>query len=219
MEGFEQALPESEEAGSSSRKRSGSSNQEMPSKTSRAHATHGGRGAASASSTLAHPMPDGKLRVLEKEQIVAIEAQLTNLLAVVIPTRRAQERGRYPMDESARVRLAKQCLLDLMCGKVPSQEDWGFLFGDPLSTPGLAPSYIQNLKAWARNIAPDPRSKKKPMDQVKIQSLLAEAALNSDRYCLRYAHFPVFSTCTPLTPVSRCLSVFLPVHGPAPPRQ
>ena len=75
MEGFEQALPESEEAGSSSRKRSGSSNQEMPSKTSRAHATHGGRGAASASSTLAHPMPDGKLRVLEKEEIVAIEAQ------------------------------------------------------------------------------------------------------------------------------------------------
>ena len=123
------------------------------------------------------------------------------------------------MDESARVRLAKQCLLDLMCGKVPSQEDWGFLFGDPLSTPGLAPSYIQNLKAWARNIAPDPRSKKKPMDQVKIQSLLAEAALNSGRYCLRYAHFPVFSTWTPLTPVSRCLSVFLPVHGPAPPRQ
>ena len=115
------------------------------------------------------------------------------------------------MDESARVRLAKQCLLDLMCGKVPSQEDWGFLFGDPLSTPGLAPSYIQNLKAWARNIAPDPRSKKKPMDQVKIQSLLAEAALNSGRYCLRYAHFPVFSTWTPLTPVSRCLSVFLPV--------
>ena len=80
MEGVEQALghvPESEEAGSSSRKRSGSSNQEMPSKTSRAHATHGGRGAASASSTLAHPMPDGKLRVLEKEEIVAIEAQLT----------------------------------------------------------------------------------------------------------------------------------------------
>merc|ERR1719230_1048372 len=70
MEGVEQALghvPESEEAGSSSRKRSGSSNQEMPSKTSRAHATHGGRGAASASSTLAHPMPDGKLRVLEKQ--------------------------------------------------------------------------------------------------------------------------------------------------------
>ena len=31
------------------------------------------------------------------------------------------------------------------------------------------------------------------------------------RYCLRYAHFPVFSTWTPLTPVSRCLSVFLPV--------
>ena len=101
------------------------------------------------------------------------------------------------MDESARVRLAKQCLPDLMCGKVPSQEDWGFLFGDPLSTPGLAPSYIQNLKAWARNIAPDTRSKKKPMDQAKIQSLLAEAALNSDRYRLRYAHFPVSSTCTP----------------------
>ena len=78
MEGVEQALghvPESEEAGSSSRKRSGSSNQEMPSKTSRAHATHGGRGAASASNTPAHPMLDGKLRVLEKEEIVAIEAQ------------------------------------------------------------------------------------------------------------------------------------------------
>ena len=80
MEGAEQALghvPESEGAGSSSRKRPGSSKKEMPSKTSRAHATHGGRGAASASSTLAHPMPDGKLRVLEKEEIVAIEAQLT----------------------------------------------------------------------------------------------------------------------------------------------
>ena len=102
---------------------------------------------------------------------------------------------------------------------VRHEEDWGFLFGDPLSTPGLASSYIQNLKAWARNIAPDTRIKKKPMDQAKIQSLLAEAALNSGRYCLRYAHFPVFSTWTPLTPVSRCLSVFLPVHGPAPPRQ
>ena len=80
MEGVEQApghVPESEGAGSSSRKRSGSSKKEMPSKTSRAHATHGGRGAASASNTPAHPMLDGKLRVLEKEEIVAIEAQLT----------------------------------------------------------------------------------------------------------------------------------------------
>ena len=123
MEGVEQALghvPESEEAGSSSRKRSGSSNQEMPSKTSRAHATHGGRGAASAASTLAHPMPDGKLRVLEKEEIVAIEAQLTNLLAVVIPTRRAQyqkaseARGELPLGKAE---CATQCHADVDLGE------------------------------------------------------------------------------------------------------
>lgn len=102
---------------------------------------------------------------LTRADLLRYDRLLRWLLTDGIPGRR-RRRGRYPKDDTARCTYIRSVALPNLCrGRLPSVEDWGFLFGHTLAelaeshAAGKKSADYKRLDAWAGTVHQDPRSR------------------------------------------------------------